>query len=81
MRGVYRGLYWGQWQFNKKLMAVTVALVAVVVVGKRQLALRLCGVLQVRIKKTRQIWDWHFPLTFAQNLKQAAKGYLREAGV
>jgi len=43
-------------------------------VGKRDMAQRLCGSLQVDIQKTRQLLGWNPPLTLDQGLKRAAEG-------
>ena len=43
-------------------------------IGKRDMAQRLCGSLQVDIQKTRQLLEWEPPLTLDQGLKKAAKG-------
>lgn len=50
-------------------------------VGKPELAQRLCGSLQVDISKTRQVLGWTPPLSVAEGLKKAAEGYWREASV
>lgn len=42
--------------------------------GKRDLAQRLCGSLQVDISKTRQLLGWSPPLTLDQGLKKAVEG-------
>lgn len=42
--------------------------------GKRDVAQRLCGSLQVDITKTRQLLGWAPPLTLDQGLKQAVEG-------
>lgn len=42
--------------------------------GKRDVARRLCGSLQVDIHKTRQLLGWNPPLTLDQGLKKAAEG-------
>ena len=47
---------------------------AAAIVGKRDVAQRLCGSLQVDIQKTRQLLDWSPPLTLDQGLKKAAEG-------
>ena len=52
---------------------------AATVVGKRGVAQRLCGSLQVDIEKTRQLLDWTPPLTLDQGLKKAAEGRVHEA--
>ena len=43
-------------------------------VGKRNVAQRLCGSLQVDIEKTRQLLGWTPPLSVDQGLKRAAEG-------
>lgn len=50
-------------------------------VGKPDLAQRLCGSLQVDISKTRQLLGWAPPLSVDEALKKAAEGYWREAAV
>lgn len=47
---------------------------AAAMVGKRDVAQRLCGSLQVDIEKTRQLLGWRPPLTLDQGLKKAAEG-------
>jgi len=42
--------------------------------GKRALAQRLCGSLQVDIEKTRYLLGWNPPLALDQGLKKAVKG-------
>ena len=42
--------------------------------GKRDVAQRLCGSLQVDIQKTRQLLGWSPPLTLDQGLKRVAGG-------
>lgn len=44
------------------------------IAGKKDLARRLCGSLQVDIEKTRDLLDWTPPLTLDEGLKKAAKG-------
>jgi nucleoside-diphosphate-sugar epimerase len=43
-------------------------------VGRRDMAQRLCGCLQVDIEKTRQLLGWRPPLTLDEGLKKAAQG-------
>jgi nucleoside-diphosphate-sugar epimerase len=43
--------------------------------GKRAVAQRLCGSLQVDIEKTRRLLDWNPPLTLDQGLKIAVAGF------
>ena len=52
-----------------------------VVVGKRDVAQRLCGSLQVDISKTRQLLGWHPPVSVDEGLKKAAEGYSSQASV
>ena len=47
---------------------------AAALIGKRDMAQRLCGSLQVDIQKTRQLLGWKPPLTLNQGLKKAAQG-------
>jgi nucleoside-diphosphate-sugar epimerase len=47
---------------------------AAVLVGKGDMAQRLCGSLQVDIQKTRQLLGWTPPLTLDQGLRKAAEG-------
>lgn len=47
---------------------------AAAMVGKRNIAQRLCGSLQVDIEKTRQLLGWRPPLTLDQGLKKVAEG-------
>ena len=43
--------------------------------GKPDMAQRLCGSLQVDIQKTRRLLGWNPPLTLDQGLKKAAEGF------
>jgi len=47
---------------------------AAALMGKQEVAQRLCSSLQVDIQKTRQLLDWNPPLTLDQGLKKAAEG-------
>ncbi len=47
---------------------------AAALLGKPDMAQRLCGSLQVDIEKTRQLLGWSPPLTLDQGLKKAAQG-------
>ncbi|MCT7327662.1 UDP-glucose 4-epimerase family protein [Ralstonia mojiangensis] len=42
--------------------------------GKKSVAQRLCGTLQVDIEKTRRLLGWNPPLTLDQGLKRAVEG-------
>ena len=50
-------------------------------VGKPELAQRLCGSLQVDIAKTRQLLGWNPPISLDEGLRRAAQGFVREAAV
>lgn len=66
-----------------RLVPVPVGLLkfAATMLGKPDMAQRLCGSLQVDIEKTRRLLDWTPPLSLDQGLKKAAEGYGREAGI
>lgn len=66
-----------------RLMPVPTALLkfGAALVGKPELAQRLCGNLQVDISKARQLLGWMPPLSVDEGLKRAAEGYLREAAL
>ena len=48
-------------------------------VGKKDVAQRLCGSLQVDISKTRQLLGWSPPLTLQQGLGKAAAGHVNSS--
>ena len=50
-------------------------------VGKPELAQRLCGALQVDISKTKELLGWRPPVSVDEGLKRAAEGYMRETTV
>ena len=54
---------------------------AAAMVGKPDVAQRLCGSLQVDISKTRQLLGWNPPVSVDEGLKKAAEGYSSEASV
>jgi nucleoside-diphosphate-sugar epimerase len=54
---------------------------AAAMVGKQDMAQRLCGSLQVDIQKTRQLLGWRPPLTLDEGLKKAAAGLGHEKDV
>jgi nucleoside-diphosphate-sugar epimerase len=58
------------------LLPVPVSLVEVVAVflGKRAMAQRICGSLQVNMDKTRSMLGWEPPVTLDQGLKKAIEG-------
>jgi nucleoside-diphosphate-sugar epimerase len=59
-----------------RLIPVPVGLLKLVaaMVGKRELAQRLCESLQVNIDKTHQLLGWRPPITLDQGLKKVAEG-------
>ena len=48
------------------------------IVGKRAIAQRLCGNLQVDISKTRELLDWDPPVTVDEALYQTVQAYLKQ---
>lgn len=58
-----------------RLMPVPAGLLkrAAALIGKRDMAQRLCGSLQLDIQKTRQLLGWEPPFSLAQGLKKAAE--------
>lgn len=44
-------------------------------IGKREVARRLCGSLQVDIEKTRTVLQWQPPISMAEGLKRTVKGF------
>jgi nucleoside-diphosphate-sugar epimerase len=50
-------------------------------VGKPELAQRLCGSLQVDISRTRELLGWNPPISVDEGLRRAAEGFRREAAV
>ena len=50
-------------------------------VGKPELAQRLCGSLQVDISKTRELLGWNPPISVDEGLRRAVEGFRREASV
>jgi nucleoside-diphosphate-sugar epimerase len=66
-----------------RLMPVPPALLkaGAAMVGKPELAQRLCGSLQVDISKTRELLGWNPPISVDEGLRRAAEGFRREASV
>ncbi|WML88566.1 hypothetical protein [Thiothrix subterranea] len=50
---------------------------ALTLVGKRAIAQRLCGNLQVDISKTRDLLGWTPPVSVDEALRQTAAAYLQ----
>ncbi len=63
---------------EKKLLLLPIPTIVLesgaAMLGKRALAQRLCGSLQVDIEKTRRLLSWTPPLTLDQGLKKAVEG-------
>jgi nucleoside-diphosphate-sugar epimerase len=63
---------------NKKAILLPVPVswleFAAALLGKRAVAQRLCGSLQVDIEKTRRLLGWSPPLSLDQGLKKAVEG-------
>ena len=57
----------------------TTALVAcLTILGKREVAARLCGTLQVNITKARQVLGWAPPVSVDEGLHRTAKAFLQQ---
>jgi nucleoside-diphosphate-sugar epimerase len=54
---------------------VSMLKLAASIIGKSDVAQRLCGSLQVDINKTRQVLGWTPPLTLDQGLKRAVENF------
>ena len=50
-------------------------------VGKPELAQRLCGSLQIDMSKTQELLGWRPPFSVEESLQKTAEGYLRETAV
>jgi nucleoside-diphosphate-sugar epimerase len=55
-------------------LPVSALKVAAAIVGKSDVAQRLCGSLQVDLEKTRRLLDWTPPLSLNEGLKKTAEG-------
>ena len=60
---------------------VSILMLGAALVGKPELAQRLCGSLQIDMSKTRELLGWTPPFSVDEGLKKAAEGYLRETAV
>ena len=71
--------------FGKPARLIPVPVLALklgaVLVGKPELAQRLCGSLQVDMSKTQELLGWRPPFSVDESLQKAAEGYLSEKGV
>jgi nucleoside-diphosphate-sugar epimerase len=52
-----------------------------IVIGKKNLAQRLCGNLQVDITKARQLLNWEPPYTVEEGLKKTVSGLIQKVDV
>ena len=50
-------------------------------VGKPELAQRLCGSLQIDMSKMQELLGWRPPFSVDESLQKTAEGYLRETAV
>ena len=64
----------GEWGFSVASSSLRVG-VGAALLGKRALAQRLCGSLQLDINKTRQLLDWTPPVSVDEGLRRAAEGF------
>jgi nucleoside-diphosphate-sugar epimerase len=55
--------------------------VAAKLLGKGEVAQRLCGNLQVDISKAHQLLGWVPPISVKEGLRRAVKGYVQSGGV
>ena len=59
-------------------MPTTVLMAGATLLGKREVARRLCGNLQVNITKARKVLGWTPPVSVDEGLRRAAKHYLQQ---
>ena len=66
-----------------RLIPVPVSLLAAgaALLGRRDMAQRLCGSLQVDISKARTLLGWKPPISVDEGLRRTAQGFLRETTV
>ena len=66
-----------------RLVAVPTPLLTLgaTLIGKRGVAQRLCGSLQVDITKTKRLLQWEPPVSVEAGLKMTAEGFLRETAI
>lgn len=69
--------------YPARLIPVPVALLHAggALLGKRDMAQRLCGSLQVDISKVRRLLGWNPPVRLDEGLRRTAQGYLNEEAV
>jgi len=56
----------------------TVLMAGATLLGKREVARRLCGTLQVNITKVREVLGWTPPVSVDEGLRRTAKHYLQQ---
>jgi nucleoside-diphosphate-sugar epimerase len=68
---------------SSRLMPVPALIIQVAakLLGKGEVAQRLCGNLQVDISKARQLLGWVPPISVKEGLRRAVKGYVQSGGV
>lgn len=68
---------------SSRLMPVPALMIQVAakLLGKGEVAQRLCGNLQVNISKARQLLGWVPPISVKEGLQRAVKGYVQSDGV
>ena len=68
---------------SSRLMPVPALMIQVAakLLGKGEVAQRLCGNLQVDISKARQLLGWAPPISVREGLRRAVKGYVQSGGV
>ena len=59
-------------------MPTTVLMAGATLLGKREVARRLCGTLQVNISKARKVLGWTPPVSVDEGLRRTAKHYLEQ---
>ena len=59
-------------------MPATVLMAGATLLGKREVARRLCGTLQVNISKARKVLGWTPPVSVDEGLRRTAKHYLQQ---
>ena len=59
-------------------MPTTVLMAGATLLGKREVARRLCGTLQVNITKARKVLGWTPPVSVDEGLRRTAKHYLQQ---
>jgi nucleoside-diphosphate-sugar epimerase len=58
-----------------------ILLAGTALLGRREMAERLCGSLQVDISKVKKLLGWKAPVSVYEGLRRTALGYLNEKTV